>query len=109
MNFYVSAGKWDDDGENCKFSSYPEDFGEAIEMLLDVNTYPWARIEVLTAHGEWHVTTLLWSADMDTYEQHIPDFSTEDTDDKNYVFTINNQRYVAYWVATEGVKHAFSL
>lgn len=44
--FIVIAGKYDDEGPNCKYSSEPHSTLEkAIEDLDRVSGYPWSYIE----------------------------------------------------------------
>lgn len=44
--FHVVAGKYDGDGENCKFADVRYTLEEAEALLLTVRDYPWSRIEV---------------------------------------------------------------
>jgi len=41
----VAAGKWEDDGENCKYSDDFASLRDAIVAWEEYNTMPWSRIE----------------------------------------------------------------
>lgn len=43
--FFVVAGKYDGNKENCKFVDTFRTFIEAVIQWQNVNDYPWARIE----------------------------------------------------------------
>lgn len=45
--FDVVAGKYDGDGENCKYSDRFDTYDEALAALDKVRDYPWHRIEIV--------------------------------------------------------------
>lgn len=49
--FYVVAGKYDGNEENCKYASCFSSFVIAMMQWQNVSDYPWARIEWYSPNG----------------------------------------------------------